>query len=683
MRRIPIILIISFIAMAFLFGCSSGNNAPVNPIMPDEQVATGDRTLAEAASGNVSTNFWNSMIVFNEQSWIASLNPNGTVGLATGKGVEVSSNPFEVINNHPELFFFGSDNFRKDFDEVHGNIRYVIMRQLYQGLRVWPSRVDFRYGNTGKLVALGADVYPDVNVDTNPTVSLESAKNIVMAEIGNNEPFEKSELVVFAAGDSVYQLAWKLNFHDWGYWVDAHNGSVLKREHFVWDAFTGNITAMASQADPLAPEMEYTVNNLELRMRVDPNDGYPTYAMPITDLMGNYYYVDATYTTLDTEIRFYGPYGNCNNQNDFPNNEAAMREDTYNDVPATFHFDDSSSVRSERTGWVWINAFHDFLKGIEPSYDLLDFVIQINVNNEPWCNAYASGDSINFFQSDGSCLDTGEVPDVVVHEYGHTDTFVQYGDDGPDGSIHEGFADVAGNLMTQNHYVGYNIQGQGTYFRDSKNNYMWPFDECGGEGHCLGQLLAGAYWDMYEYLGRDYMGYLYHFSRYGRPQTFPECAFELMLVDDDDDDWTNGTPNYEIIYECFKTNHNIDVPAVVIPEGINIDVVPHSNPVHIGQAGGSFMYDLSIDNDDTVPNSFHIWAEVQFPGGGKYGPFVPPGYLYHSPYYLTFNPGQSMFLALTQNVPANLPPGTYTYKIKTGIYPNADDEGNFPLIIDP
>ncbi len=692
MYRTLLFLIIQFILVIMLFGCSSSGDNPVNPITNDSQgVWDSARETAGSNTGtNVTDKFWHTTIQMNNETWIANLNPNGTVYRATGRGVEESSNPFEVIENHSEIFRLSTDNFRADFDEVHGGIRYVIMRQTYNNLWVWPSRVDMRYGRGGKLVAVGAKIYPDINVNTTPTYPLDSAKQIVESEIGSDEPFERSELVTFVSGDSTYYLAWMIEYGNWIHWIDAHTGSVLDREHHLWDAYSGNVNTTASQANPLEPEAAFDVTNLTLRINTAPGAPYPPYAGPTTDLMGDYYYDDSgAHSSLHHEVRLYGPYINVNNQYNFPNNEAFIERWADDNDPQEFVFNSSSSIRSERTCWVWSNATVNFLKSIEPSYDLLDPVneyarFQCHVNIEPMCNAMASETSMYFFTPANGCLDTGTVPDIICHEFGHINTFQQFGYDQPPLMIHEGYSDTIGNLMIENHYVGYNVRGEGTWFRDSDNTMMWPAPECDGGGHCLGQLLAGAHWDMYEYLGKDYVGYLYHFGRYGRPQTFIECAFEEILVDDDDDDWTNGTPNYDIIYECYYTNHNIEVPYIDPPTGIQLTLVPSVPDIHVGQLGGSFNFDLTIENLDYAPRSFHIWAEVEFPGGGSYGPIIPPGYLYHSPYYLTWEAEQVFSIPLEQLVPGGLLPGTFEYHIKAGEYGGViDDDKWFNVTIDP
>jgi hypothetical protein len=691
MRRIPLFFIISFILLSLVFGCSRSENNPIDPVKPDQPAWTPDRaTLISGQSSDPSESYWNTSILFSDERWIAHLNQNGTLSYASGKGVQESSNPLEVISNHPEMFYFPSDNFRIDYDEVHGKIRYVIARQLYEGLWVFPSKIDLRYAGNGKLVMASAYMFPDINVNTTPSISLETARNIVESELDDTEIYENGQLLVWVSEETLAgNLAWMIDCGNWRIFVDAHNGTILEREHHYWEAFTGHIHGNASQPDPIQPEVPYTFNTLEMRMSYDPDDSYPYYAMPITNWTGDYTYTDPTYTQLYSEARFYSPYVNVNNGDDFPNNEGAINKTTYNNQPADWEFSNSNSIRSERTGFVWVTGTAEFLLSLEPSYNLLHkntlgFAMSCNVNNGPWCNAYADESSINFFNASDGCVDTGHVPDIVVHEYEHFNTFQQYGYDQPDSAMHEGMSDALANLMIENHYIGYNVQGSGTYFRDSKNDYTWPADWCDGEGHCLGMLLAGAYWDMYEYLGKDYVGYLLHYSRYGRPQTFQEMGLEVMIVDDEDGDWTNGTPNYPIIFECFETNHAIDIPDVTIPEGLQVTATPTIPDTHVPRAGGNFTYALNVHNLDSTPIGFNIWAEVKLPGGYVYGPIIPPGYLYHAPYWLTFVGDQNFDINLTQIVPGGLAAGTYEYHVKVGNYGvEIYDDTFFNITIDP
>jgi len=694
MLRTTIYSFITFIFISLLVGCS-GTNGSISPVVPDETTPLAERVPQANVNPPVSDDFWHATITMGGKLWIANVNPNGTIHRAIGPGVKESSDPFEVIKNHPELFYFDPDNFKLEFDEVHAGLRYVILRQLYKGIWVWPSRVDLRYGRGGSLVQVGADVYPDININTEPSLGETTATNIVLNDVGPNEPFENNQLVVFASS-GLYNLAYMVDAGNWRIWVDANSGEILKREHHLWEAYTGHVHTLASQADPLQPEIPYFCTDLGMRLRTSDSSTFPPYAYPITDLNGDYYYDDGgAHSQLHHDVRFYGPFINVNNSQGFPNNEAVIKRWVNDNEPQDWYFDNSHSIRSERTGWVWTHATVHFLKSIEPTYDGLDSGDGIyartacNVNEDPMCNAMADETSMYFFQPADGCLDTGTVPDVIVHEFAHVNTFSQFGNDQPPLMMHEGMSDILANLMIENHFIGYNIAGEGTYFRDSKNTMKWPANECDGEDHCLGQLLAGAFWDMYEVLGKDYVGYLYHFSRYGHPQSFAEMAAEVVLVDDDDDDPLNGTPNYDLIYKCFKTNHNIAVPAAPNQptSAISIDVVPASPQVHIGQSGGNFFFDLKITNHDATPTTFQIWAAIQAPAGWFYGPILPPAVTRKNPLTLTFQPEQTLQIHLRQSVPPFMPKGTWKYHIRVGqfvdhVHDVLMDDGWFDVYID-
>ena len=71
-----------------------------------------------------------------------------------------------------------------------------------------------------------------------------------------------------------------------------------------------------------------------------------------------------------------------------------------------------------------MNEIHDHLKSIFPTFTALDIPMETNVDEFGTCNAY-DGSSINFYQAGLSqngtdyCEATGNIADVVYHEYGH------------------------------------------------------------------------------------------------------------------------------------------------------------------------------------------------------------------------------------------------------------------------
>ena len=75
-----------------------------------------------------------------------------------------------------------------------------------------------------------------------------------------------------------------------------------------------------------------------------------------------------------------------------------------------------------------------------------------NVNINSNCNAFWDGNSVNFFRAGGGCNNTGEIADVMQHEWGHgLDQFTGGGNDGARG---EGFSDVVAFLSTHDPRLG-------------------------------------------------------------------------------------------------------------------------------------------------------------------------------------------------------------------------------------
>ena len=125
-----------------------------------------------------------------------------------------------------------------------------------------------------------------------------------------------------------------------------------------------------------------------------------------------------------------------------------------------------------------------------------------------------------------------------------------------------------------------------------------------------------------------------------------------------------------------------DIGALYYPQASSPDLTvvltPYNPPIQIPAGGGSFQWDLTIENIDIISGNFDAWIETVLPNGTVYGPIVLR---------------QSLFLAaggsltrtdLTQTVPSNAPSGTYSYVAKAGNYPDnvvASDEFDFEKLV--
>jgi hypothetical protein len=92
---------------------------------------------------------------------------------------------------------------------------------------------------------------------------------------------------------------------------------------------------------------------------------------------------------------------------------------------------------------------------------------------------------------------------------------------------------------------------------------------------------------------------------------------------------------------------------------LSVTLTPHDPPIQIPAGGGSFQYDLAIENTTAEAIVADAWIEVILPGG----PVIPLIVRLD----LTFPADTTITRPdLMQNVPAGAPPGMYTYTCSVG-----------------
>ena len=79
----------------------------------------------------------------------------------------------------------------------------------------------------------------------------------------------------------------------------------------------------------------------------------------------------------------------------------------------------AGNTHAARTQFYDVNRAKEIGRGWLPSNTWLNAKLTANVNLNQTCNAYWNGSTINFFRSGGGCANTGELPGVSLHEWGH------------------------------------------------------------------------------------------------------------------------------------------------------------------------------------------------------------------------------------------------------------------------
>jgi hypothetical protein len=96
---------------------------------------------------------------------------------------------------------------------------------------------------------------------------------------------------------------------------------------------------------------------------------------------------------------------------------------------------------------------------------------------------------------------------------------------------------------------------------------------------------------------------------------------------------------------------------------ITIDITPFNPPIQIPNSGGSFDYNILINNTLNTSQNIDIWIMNMLPNGILIGPII-------GPVNLTIPANYTIASEKTQYVPDNAPAGLYTYEIRLGDYPN-------------
>ena len=214
------------------------------------------------------------------------------------------------------------------------------------------------------------------------------------------------------------------------------------------------------------------------------------------------------------------------------------------------------------------NIAKEYARVLNPNLAWLDQRMTANVNINDSCNAFATGDSINMFRSSAQCGNTGQLADVVYHEFGHNlhINSIVSGAGGFDGALSEGIGDYLAGTMTDSPVMGIGFFNNTSALRHLDNrDFIWPDDIA--ESHTTGRIFATTMWDIRKMLiakmgqtaGVAHADKLFY-AAVQRAADIPSSAVEILLADDDDGNLANGTPN-----QC-------DLEEVLAAHGLAADI---------------------------------------------------------------------------------------------------------------
>ena len=461
-------------------------------------------------------------------------------------------------------------------DQTSVGVRTIGFSQHHRGIPIVGAQLSLSFVNN-HLVAVRSQALPHVSVPTRTTsvaalhagtqartwiaddfaagqldrarVDTSMSTPMILPLVGVGGAMELREVVTL---EIVLDRASAGPMGRWLVYVDAATGQPIARRSLMhWAELQMNTW----QRLPTGPRTNFPASFLDVLV-----SGQPA----TTNSSGQ-----LTISTPNTPVEF-GPNSPLLNVTNA--NGPTVEISTMLDVDEGFVWDLGTDPEQDAhlSAYVHAQAVKAYIRGIDPSFAPLDQQTLITVNINDVCNAFADGNTLNFFLSDGFCQNTALIADVVYHEYGHVAHVLglQPGVGLFEGAVSEGASDYLSCTITGDPELspGFFL-GSEMPLRDlDPPGFEWTWPDDTGEVHDEGQILGGALWDLRKALIAKYgqsMGVRktdeIWLGGIQRSTDMMSWYLEALVTNDDDGNLQNGTPDDCEITEAF-TGHGIYEP---------------------------------------------------------------------------------------------------------------------------
>ncbi|MEM7247866.1 MAG: hypothetical protein AAF533_21185 [Acidobacteriota bacterium] len=627
----------------------------------------------------------------NELSW-------SDVGLAGDPGRAATLDHLvqwsrQLLQRHPELLRVPA---RATLRRSSGTLLFerrpiaqVAFHVEVDGVPVSDALVVLRF-HSGNLVQAGVSrVHESLSeAATTPVIAAASALERTLVTLeqvlgpsahGPRETVEAGRLLLLPvaaeSGGLDYRLAWDVRFRlegahpTWGALVDARTGELIRlRDENAHACETPPVPTGRVRGGVFLARLEEQAEQVRGMPHASAEQGGPL----AVDRNGHFEgdaalaatgTLDGTYFSIECV--------------DCP--DASVTADTGLDLDLGFGGDDRMSngfsTSAERSCYYHLNGVRSMAAKHLADGDtggFLDAQLPARVNLDDDCNAFWNGTSVNFFTSGGGCNNTGLIADVMQHEWGHAiDQATRLRGAGTDRARGEGMSDVVAFLTTHDPNLG-------PYFRVGVPRGIRHADDAvsglrtvsniadfcpdgggplGRQVHCEGNIFSQVNWYLGELLRAklgDHGGW-YQLERLFY-QSLPisdtylpdetDSAYDAyVLIDDDDGDLANGTPNGTEILEAFERHETASTPSV----GDSPDCVPPAAPVVTSEVvieDGTRLVGVRL-SWEPVPGVVEYVvsrSEIEGDTGHQLLAFLPPGTTEHVDPHLFDGLGYSYFV---------------------------------------
>jgi len=514
-------------------------------------------------------------------------------------------------------------------NELDSGVRSVGFLQHHQGQRVAGGQVSFRF-KKDRLFVIASDALPNVRVPaTGSAIDARLARQLATAWIGESAEATAGAVkgpfilpVILASGEVVYRSVLEITVdakHPTGRWavaLDASTGArFAKRQTLMF--FNGTITMNTPERRPggarinlPAPTMNIVAGGANIQTLADGT--FTLTASGAVDVRAG------AVGRLVNVINNTGPAASVS----FSLQDGA----TYNWNAAA-----TESVDAQVVTYIASHVVKARSKIIAPTLRYLDTQLEANVNMDDVCNAYSDGVTINFFNSGQGCENTGRLPDVIYHEFGHAVHLnaIQRGVGQFETALSEGGADYLAATVT-----GDQGMGRGFFFDNRALRQVdpagvearWP-EDIDQDPHITGLIYAGAMWDLRKAFITKYGEAAavtkiddFWYQVFRRASDIPTSYVEVLTADDDDGDLSNGTPNLCDINAAFEAHGLATRDSVAPTLG---PVVRTDFDVSVATSGSALCPGTELGNVDLV------WSVRGVPGSGGRVPLGLTGMLFN------------------------------------------------------
>lgn len=457
------------------------------------------------------------------------------------------------LNAHPELFGLSSVSIEevKDSRFIGDDEQFFKFSARREGILIKDSNIDFRF-KRGTLLQIINQSFSELVTPQGDEIEGAKLVEIIRENVDIHEVTEKDiyyRVVKFEGKDTLRKIkSFKVRGdkkESFIVEVDVHSGKIyeIRSEfHFNEGHATAEIYPRWFNQGLAAHPLKYlNITGKSEIIQTDLN-GHFTAALDdnpqvISGLRGKY-------------VSVFDKKGNSINQ------EAVLNEDIWAlNIPKV---GDADPWLDERIAQAMIydkttQIVEHALKYVDTPW--LHEPLRANANLRNHCNAHWDGRTINLYTGDSRCANTGLIADVIYHEWGHGYDANTGGIQ--DGAFSEGIGDIMSLLMTRSSKLGIGFRlPNHEPVRDLEPNKIYPRDR--GGVHAEGLIIGSTFWDLYKEMEKQHGGDKtihilsnYVFKMIFTARTYLDVYQALIVIDDNDEDLTNGTPNLCLLNKIF------------------------------------------------------------------------------------------------------------------------------------